>query len=175
MALKTFFPKQLQMKVYISFSQFSNQTSYTSWTGLILLSMLAIVFLPRQFQPSVVENVMETHLKKAIRGFPIIFITHHLFCTANCFGGQLLLGNSNISPDNYVLALPMQNGASLLGSLYIYWRVFCCHQHDHRRINCHQYHDEQQYCYTSFTQAAKNLKNRWRQTTQQYHSLYQKV
>jgi len=32
-------------------------TSYISWFGLILLSMLAIVFLPRQFQLGVVENV----------------------------------------------------------------------------------------------------------------------
>ncbi|MGB8434273.1 MAG: histidine kinase, partial [Burkholderiales bacterium] len=39
---------------------------YASWVWLTVLSMLAIMFLPRQFQVTVIENVDERHLHKAI-------------------------------------------------------------------------------------------------------------
>ncbi len=94
--------------------QFSEHTSYTSWAGLILLSMLAIVFLPRQFQIGVVENVKETHLKKAIWVFPLYLLLITFFVLPIAFGGHLLLGTSGINADTYVLALPMQNGAPML-------------------------------------------------------------
>ena len=37
---------------------------YASWLWLIVLSMLAIMFLPRQFQVAVIENVDERHLEQ---------------------------------------------------------------------------------------------------------------
>src|SRR5262245_56251089 len=39
--------------------------SYAAWASLMVLSMAAIMFLPRQFQVTVVENVDERHLNKA--------------------------------------------------------------------------------------------------------------
>lgn len=95
--------------------QFSKDTSYTNWAGLILLSMLAIVFLPRQFQITVVENVKENHLKKAIWLFPLYLLLINFFVLPIAFGGTLQLGNTGISADKYVLALPMMNGANILG------------------------------------------------------------
>jgi signal transduction histidine kinase/Na+/proline symporter len=94
--------------------QFNNNTSYTTWTGLILLSMLAVIFLPRQFQISVVENVKENHLKKAIWVFPLYLLLITFFVLPIAFGGHLLLGKTGVSADTYVLELPMQNGAKLL-------------------------------------------------------------
>ena len=44
---------------------------YSSWVSLTLLSMAAIVFLPRQFQVTVVECVNEAHLRKALWLFPL--------------------------------------------------------------------------------------------------------
>jgi hypothetical protein len=38
---------------------------YGNWFALTLLSMLAVMFLPRQFQVAVVENVNENHLRRA--------------------------------------------------------------------------------------------------------------
>jgi Na+/proline symporter len=38
--------------------------------SLTLLSMLSVMFLPRQFQVAVVENVNENHLRRAIWLFP---------------------------------------------------------------------------------------------------------
>lgn len=94
--------------------QFSKDTSYTTWTGLITLSMLAVIFLPRQFQIGVVENVKESHLKKAIWVFPLYLLLITFFVLPIAFGGTLLLGNSGISADTYVLALPLHNGAKML-------------------------------------------------------------
>src|SRR6185295_2770301 len=39
---------------------------YANWVWLTILSMMAIMFLPRQFQVAVIENVDEKHLNKAI-------------------------------------------------------------------------------------------------------------
>src|SRR5262245_44598545 len=44
---------------------------FDSWVTLVLLSMGAILFLPRQFQVLVVENVDERHLNKAVWLFPL--------------------------------------------------------------------------------------------------------
>src|SRR5687767_3231729 len=40
--------------------------NYMTWATLMFVSMLAIMFLPRQFQVSVVENVDERHIAKAV-------------------------------------------------------------------------------------------------------------
>jgi signal transduction histidine kinase/Na+/proline symporter len=93
---------------------FSHNTSFTTWTGLIMLSMLAVIFLPRQFQIAVVENVKERHIKKAIWVFPLYLLLITFFVLPIAFGGSLLLGNSGINADTYVLALPMRHGAKLL-------------------------------------------------------------
>ena len=53
--------------------------SYVTWAFLTLLSMLSIMFLPRQFQISVVENVDEDHLGKAIWLFPLYLLLINLF------------------------------------------------------------------------------------------------
>jgi signal transduction histidine kinase len=94
--------------------QFTKNTDYTSWTGLVLLSMLAVVFLPRQFQVSVVENVKESHLKKAIWVFPLYLLLITFFVLPIAFGGYLLLGKTGVNADTYVLVLPLQNGAKWL-------------------------------------------------------------
>lgn len=93
---------------------FNNNTPYTTWMGLILLSMLAVVFLPRQFQLAVVENVKESHLKKAIWVFPLYLLLITIFVLPIAFGGTLLLGKSGINADTYVLALPLHHGAKIL-------------------------------------------------------------
>ncbi len=94
--------------------RFSSSTSYSTWSGLIVLSMLAIVFLPRQFHMGVVENVKENHLKKAIWVFPLYLLLITFFVIPIAFGGTLKLGNTGINADTYVLALPMQHGAKWL-------------------------------------------------------------
>ena len=65
--------------------------SYVTWAFLTLLSMLSIMFLPRQFQISVVENVDEDHLGKAIWLFPLYLLLINVFVLPVALGGLLLL------------------------------------------------------------------------------------
>jgi signal transduction histidine kinase/Na+/proline symporter len=99
--------------------RFNGEGAYTTWTGLVLLSMLAVVFLPRQFQLGVVENVQENHLKKAIWLFPLYLFLITIFVLPIAFGGKLLMGNTGVNADTFVLSLPLQHGAGLL-SLFIF-------------------------------------------------------
>ena len=81
--------------------------SYASWAWLTVLSMLAIMFLPRQFQIAVVENVNENHLAKAIWLFPLYMLAMNLFVVPIAFGGVMHFPAAGADPDTFVLTLPM--------------------------------------------------------------------
>ncbi len=81
--------------------------SYASWAWLTVLSMLAIMFLPRQFQIAVVENVNEDHLGKAIWLFPLYMLAMNLFVVPIAFGGVMHFPAAGADPDTFVLTLPM--------------------------------------------------------------------
>jgi len=80
---------------------------YTDWGMYILLSMLAVMFLPRQFQVMVVENVNEEHLKKAIWLFPLYLLAINIFVLPVALGGMLHFMGSAVDADTFVLTLPM--------------------------------------------------------------------
>lgn len=80
-------------------------------------SMLAIMFLPRQFQVSVVENVDVNHVKTAIWLFPLYMLVINLFVPAIAFGGMLRFAGASVDPDTYVLTLPLASGHNGLGLL----------------------------------------------------------
>src|SRR5262249_10337445 len=63
--------------------------TYGSWASLIALSMLSILFLPRQFQISVVENVNENHLSKAVWLFPAYLFAINVFVLPITFAGLM--------------------------------------------------------------------------------------
>jgi len=90
---------------------------YTGWASLTLLSMFAIMFLPRQFQIAVVENVDERHLKKAIWIFPLYLIAINVFVLPIAFGGLLLFSDGRVDADTFVLALPLREGRLALAVL----------------------------------------------------------
>ncbi len=78
----------------------------SSWVWMTLLSMLAIVFLPRQFQVTVIENVDERHLKTAVWLFPLYMLAINVFVLPIALGG-LLTFPQGVDPDSFVLTLPM--------------------------------------------------------------------
>ncbi|HEX9921035.1 MAG TPA: sensor histidine kinase, partial [Anaerolineae bacterium] len=88
--------------------------SYLSWAWLIFLSMMAIMFLPRQFQMAVVENVNENHLNKAIWLFPLYMLAINIFVLPIAFGGLLQFPGGQVDPDTFVLALPMVDRQQIL-------------------------------------------------------------
>ncbi len=91
--------------------------SYTSWAWLTVLSMLAIMFLPRQFQVAVVENVNESHVGKAIWLFPLYMLAMNLFVVPVAFGGVMHFPSARVDPDTFVLTLPMAQKQELLALL----------------------------------------------------------
>jgi Na+/proline symporter/nitrogen-specific signal transduction histidine kinase len=81
--------------------------TYGSWVSLIFLSMLSILFLPRQFQISVVENVNENHLAKAIWLFPLYLLAINIFVLPITFAGLMHFPAGTVDADTFVLTLPM--------------------------------------------------------------------
>lgn len=75
-----------------------------------VLTMLAIVCLPRQFHTMVVENERAQDLHTARWLFPIYLILMGLFVLPIAWVGQGLLPTA--SADTYVISLPMAVGAS---------------------------------------------------------------
>ncbi len=81
--------------------------SYATWFSLTFLAGLAILFLPRQFQVTVVENVSEAHLKRAIWLFPLYLFLINLFVLPIALGGLLRFAGQGMDADTFVLTLPM--------------------------------------------------------------------
>jgi Na+/proline symporter/signal transduction histidine kinase len=80
---------------------------YANWVWLTILSMMAIMFLPRQFQVAVIENVDEKHLNKAIWLFPLYMLAINVFVLPIAFGGLLRFPDGSVDADTFVLTLPM--------------------------------------------------------------------
>ncbi|WIM06032.1 MAG: sensor histidine kinase [Candidatus Nitricoxidivorans perseverans] len=90
---------------------------YGRWAGLVFLSMFAALLLPRQFQIAVVENVDESHLKRAVWLFPLYMFLINLFVLPIALGGLLHFGAGGVDADTFVLTLPMAHGAEGLALL----------------------------------------------------------
>jgi Na+/proline symporter/signal transduction histidine kinase len=92
---------------------------YGTWAFLTLLSMLSVMFLPRQFQISVVENVDERHLRRAIWLFPLYLLLINVFVLPVALGGLLHFADRGVDADTFVLTLPMSLRAEAL-TLFAY-------------------------------------------------------
>ena len=90
---------------------------YANWFTLTFLSMMAIMFLPRQFQVLVVENVNEEHVKKAIWLFPLYLFAINVFVLPIAFAGLIHFPDGTVDPDTFVLTLPLANGFNGLALL----------------------------------------------------------
>lgn len=113
------FSKALNTESLKGLFQLGNKTSYATWFGLMMVSMLSVVFLPRQFQVSVVENVQEKHLNKAAWMFPLYLLLINIFVLPIALGGKLVFGSGATDADTYVLALPLHFDQGWLG-LFIF-------------------------------------------------------
>ncbi|GAB2878602.1 ATP-binding protein [Nocardioides pacificus] len=88
----------------------SSTTGYGEFFWLMVLSMLAFLLLPRQWQVTVVENVDENHLRTASWLFPVYLVLINLFVLPIALGGLLVFGEGTADADTFVLALPMADG-----------------------------------------------------------------
>ena len=92
---------------------------YTSWFTLTFLSMMAIMFLPRQFHILVVENVNEEHVKKASWLFPLYLLAINIFVLPISLAGLILFEGWSVDPDTFVLAVPLYANQELI-ALFIF-------------------------------------------------------
>ena len=81
--------------------------NYTSWASLTIVSMLAIMLLPRQFQIAVVENVDPRHLDKAAWLFPLYLLAINIFVLPIALAGLMHFPAGNVDADTFVLTLPI--------------------------------------------------------------------
>ncbi|MEL6706526.1 MAG: hypothetical protein AAFP15_19835, partial [Bacteroidota bacterium] len=95
----------------------SGSESYGEWAALLVLSMGAVLLLPRQFQVAVVENVDERHVLRAIWLFPLYLLLINLFVLPIALGGLLYFPEGTVDADTFVLTLPLAEGHPLLALL----------------------------------------------------------
>jgi Na+/proline symporter/nitrogen-specific signal transduction histidine kinase len=103
-----------ELHVLLRLSQPGQAFPYAQWFALTVLSMLSVIFLPRQFQVMVVENVDERHLKRAAWAFPAYLLAINVFVLPIAFGGLLYFSGSAVNADTFVLSLPLAEGRELL-------------------------------------------------------------
>ncbi|WP_326541117.1 sensor histidine kinase [Pseudorhodoferax sp.] len=95
-------------------SQQGKPFAYEQWFALTMLSMLSVIFLPRQFQVMVVENVDEGHLRRAAWAFPAYLLAINLFVLPIALGGLLYFAPGSAHADTFVLSLPLAAGQPAL-------------------------------------------------------------
>jgi Na+/proline symporter/signal transduction histidine kinase len=81
---------------------------------MTVLSLFAIVLLPRQFHVTVVENQGEAEIRRAAWLFPLYLVLINLFVVPVAIGGLLTFPPGSVDTDMFVLALPLAAGADAL-------------------------------------------------------------
>jgi Na+/proline symporter/signal transduction histidine kinase len=93
-------------------AMFAQQYSGGNWIAMTLLSMAAIILLPRMFHVTVVENTAPAEIRRARWVFPLYLIAINLFVVPIALGGLMRFG-PDADADMFVLSLPLatQHGA----------------------------------------------------------------
>jgi len=87
--------------------------SYARWAAMLLISMMAVILLPRQFHVLVVQNPRERDVHTAAWAFPLYLLAINVFVLPIAFGGLLTFGDV-ASADSFILALPLWADAGLV-------------------------------------------------------------
>lgn len=91
---------------------FSRPIDPLSWITMTMLSMFAILLLPRQFHVMVVENRSGADLRMARWLFPAYLVAINLFVVPVAAAGLLMFGTAN-GADGFMLAIPVAKDASI--------------------------------------------------------------
>ena len=116
--LDDLFSRVIQNDALRTIQKGENAPSYMSWMSFMMISMSAIIFLPRQFHIGVIENFDEKHVRTAMWVFPLYMMLITFFVFPIGIGG-VLLGYPAQGADTFVLKLPMDAGYSWL-SLFVF-------------------------------------------------------
>ena len=87
---------------------------FASLGAMTLLSLFAIVLLPRQFHVTVVENHSESEIRRASWLFPLYLILINLFVLPIAMAGLLTFPAGRVDSDMFVVALPLSTQSQLI-------------------------------------------------------------
>src|SRR3984885_15267677 len=85
-----------------------------SFCAMTVLSLFAIVLLPRQFHVAVVENHSEAEIRRAAWLFPVYLVLINLFVLPIAMAGLLTFPAGKVDSDMFVLALPIAAHSELI-------------------------------------------------------------
>ena len=88
---------------------FTDDFAIDTWLAMTMLSLLAIILLPRQFHVAVVENNSDAEISRAAWLFPLYLFLINLFVVPIALAGVLTL-EPNVDADTFVIALPLAAG-----------------------------------------------------------------
>ncbi len=95
----------------------SSEHSYARWFSLTFISMMAVMFLPRQFHIMVIENCREEHIRQAMWRFPAYMFLINLFVIPIALAGLIMTNGNTHNADFFVITLPLQYGQPWLAML----------------------------------------------------------
>src|SRR5262249_10898122 len=92
----------------------TGESPFGTLISMTLLSLFAIVLLPRQFHVTVVENNSEAEIRRAAWLFPLYLVVITLFVVPVAVAGLLTFPPGKVDSDMFVLALPLVGGSDVL-------------------------------------------------------------
>ena len=95
-------------------SVLTGDTRFATFATMTMLSLFAILLLPRQFHVTVVENNNEAEIRRAAWLFPLYLVLINLFVVPIAIAGLIRFPDGAVNSDVYVLALPLAAGNDLL-------------------------------------------------------------
>jgi PAS domain S-box-containing protein len=81
--------------------------SYSRWTAMLFISMMAVMFLPRQFHVLVVQNARERDVRAVSWSFPLYLFLINLFVLPIAIAGLSVFPEAGASADSFILRLPL--------------------------------------------------------------------
>ena len=121
-----------------------------SLCAMTLLSLFAIVLLPRQFHVAVVENHSESEIRRAAWLFPLYLVLINLFVLPIAMAGLLSFSAERVDSDMFVVALPLAAQSKLITR-----RALGRHRDGDRRNGRARDHGLERYCDAARAQAAR--------------------
>ena len=92
----------------------TNAPPLARFCAMTVLSLFAIVLLPRQFHVTVVENHSEAEIRRAAWLFPLYLVLINLFVLPIAMAGLLTFPPGRMDSDMFVLALPLAHHSSFM-------------------------------------------------------------
>lgn len=88
--------------------------SYARWAAMLVVSMAAVMFLPRQFHVLVVQNQRESDVNAVSWSFPLYLLLINVFVLPIAFAGLLVFGEAGATADGFILHLPLHFDSPLI-------------------------------------------------------------